>query len=317
MSLKIVVLDGFCLNPGDLDWSPLKALGELSVYDRTPAELVLQRAQGADVLLTNKTVLGAQQLAALPGLKYVGILATGTNVVDLQAAGDLGITVTNVPGYGPDAVAQMVFAHLLYHTQQVAQHHQAVVAGAWSQCADFCFTLSPLMSLSGKVMGIVGYGDIGSRVANIARALGMRVLLHTRTERHDLAEGISWAPLEQLYREADVISLHCPLTAATEKMINQDSLQLLKPGVILINTARGGLVDETALATALNQGKLRAGVDVLSSEPPMPDNPLLKAKGVSISPHNAWATREARQKLLDIAVDNLRAFIGGDSVNQV
>ncbi|TVL02260.1 glycerate dehydrogenase [Shewanella algae] len=317
MSLKIVVLDGFCLNPGDLDWSPLKALGELSIYDRTPAELVLQRAQGADVLLTNKTVLGAQQLAALPGLKYVGILATGTNVVDLQAAGDLGITVTNVPGYGPDAVAQMVFAHLLYHTQQVAQHHQAVVAGAWSQCADFCFTLSPLMSLSGKVMGIVGYGDIGSRVANIARAMGMRVLLHTRTERHDLAEGISWAPLEQLYREADVISLHCPLTAATEKMINQDSLQLLKPGVILINTARGGLVDETALATALNQGKLRAGVDVLSSEPPMPDNPLLKAKGVSISPHNAWATREARQKLLDIAVDNLRAFIGGDSVNQV
>ncbi|WP_226564742.1 D-2-hydroxyacid dehydrogenase [Shewanella chilikensis] len=317
MSLKIVVLDGFCLNPGDLDWSPLKALGELSVYDRTPAELVLQRAQGADVLLTNKTVLGAQQLTALPGLKYVGILATGTNVVDLQAAGDLGITVTNVPGYGPDAVAQMVFAHLLYHTQQVAQHHQAVAAGAWSQCADFCFTLSPLMSLTGKVMGIVGYGDIGSRVANIARALGMRVLLHTRTERHDLAEGISWAPLEQLYREADVISLHCPLTAATEKMINQDSLQLLKPGVILINTARGGLVDETALATALNQGKLRAGVDVLSSEPPMPDNPLLKAKGVSISPHNAWATREARQKLLDIAVDNLRAFIGGDSVNQV
>ncbi|MCA0951705.1 D-2-hydroxyacid dehydrogenase [Shewanella chilikensis] len=317
MSLKIVVLDGFCLNPGDLDWSPLKALGELSIYDRTPAELVLQRAQGADVLLTNKTVLGAQQLAALPGLKYVGILATGTNVVDLQAAGDLGITVTNVPGYGPDAVAQMVFAHLLYHTQQVAQHHQAVVAGAWSQCADFCFTLSPLMSLSGKVMGIVGYGDIGSRVANIARAMGMRVLLHTRTERHDLAEGISWAPLEQLYREADVISLHCPLTAATEKMINQDSLQLLKPGVILINTARGGLVDENALATALNQGKLRAGVDVLSSEPPMPDNPLLKAKGVSISPHNAWATREARQKLLDIAVDNLRAFIGGDSVNQV
>ncbi|QHD54060.1 D-2-hydroxyacid dehydrogenase [Shewanella algae] len=317
MSLKIVVLDGFCLNPGDLDWSPLKALGELSIYDRTPAELVLQRAQGADVLLTNKTVLGAQQLAALPGLKYVGILATGTNVVDLQAAGDLGITVTNVPGYGPDAVAQMVFAHLLYHTQQVAQHHQAVAAGAWSQCADFCFTLSPLMSLSGKVMGIVGYGDIGSRVANIARAMGMRVLLHTRTERHDLAEGISWAPLEQLYREADVISLHCPLTAATEKMINQDSLQLLKPGVILINTARGGLVDETALATALNQGKLRAGVDVLSSEPPMPDNPLLKAKGVSISPHNAWATIEARQKLLDIAVDNLRAFIDGDSVNQV
>ncbi|WP_345843971.1 D-2-hydroxyacid dehydrogenase [Shewanella algae] len=317
MSLKIVVLDGFCLNPGDLDWSPLKALGELSIYDRTPAELVLQRAQGADVLLTNKTVLGAQQLAALPGLKYVGILATGTNVVDLQAAGDLGITVTNVPGYGPDAVAQMVFAHLLYHTQQVAQHHQAVAAGAWSQCADFCFTLSPLMSLSGKMMGIVGYGDIGSRVANIARAMGMRVLLHTRTERHDLAEGISWAPLEQLYREADVISLHCPLTAATEKMINQDSLQLLKPGVILINTARGGLVDETALATALNQGKLRAGVDVLSSEPPMPDNPLLKAKGVSISPHNAWATIEARQKLLDIAVDNLRAFIDGDSVNQV
>ena len=317
MSLKIVVLDGFCLNPGDLDWSPLKALGELSVYDRTPAELVLQRAQGADVLLTNKTVLGAQQLAALPGLKYVGILATGTNVVDLQAAGDLGITVTNVPAYGPDAVAQMVFAHLLYHTQQVAQHHQAVVAGAWSQCADFCFTLSPLMSLSGKVMGIVGYGDIGSRVANIARAMGMRVLLYTRTERHDLAEGISWAPLEQLYREADVISLHCPLTAATEKMINQDSLQLLKPGVILINTARGGLVDETALATALNQGKLRAGVDVLSSEPPMPDNPLLNAKGVSISPHNAWATIEARQKLLDIAVDNLRAFIGGDSVNKV
>ncbi|QSX33036.1 D-2-hydroxyacid dehydrogenase [Shewanella avicenniae] len=314
---KIVVLDGFTLNPGDLSWEPLQAIGELQVYDRTAPNDTLERARDADIVLTNKTILSAELINQLPKLRYIGVLATGYNVVDLAAASAKGIVVTNVPGYGPDAVAQMVFAHLLHHTQQVAAHHQAVANGVWQNSIDFCFTLSPLTSLAGKTMGVVGYGDIGSRVVNIALALGMNVLLNTRSQRADLPEGVSWAPMEQLYRESHAISLHCPLTESNAGMINQDTIALMRDGCIIINTARGGLVDEAALAHALNAGKVRAGVDVLSSEPPKADNPLLTAANISITPHNAWATTEARQNLLNIAINNVAAFVQGKVTNCV
>ncbi|MCG9711518.1 D-2-hydroxyacid dehydrogenase [Shewanella insulae] len=316
--MKIVVLDGYTLNPGDLDWQPLAALGEFRCFDRTsPAEL-LDRAQGARVLLTNKTVLDADALKALPGLEYIGVLATGTNVVDLDAASELGIKVTNVPGYGPDAVAQMVFAHILHHTQRLAEHHNAVVDGAWSQAPDFCFTLAPLQSLKGKTLGLVGFGDIGRQVATIAKAFQMRVLVNTPSIKHDLPEGVSWCEREALFASADIISLHCPLTPDTQQLINSARLSAMKPSAILINTARGGLVDEQALAVALSRGEIAAaGVDVLSSEPPGADNPLLSAPHISISPHNAWATREARQNLLTIAINNLKGYLAGQLINQV
>ncbi|QYK13798.1 D-2-hydroxyacid dehydrogenase [Shewanella rhizosphaerae] len=316
--MKIVVLDGYTLNPGDLDWQPLAALGEFHCFDRTSPDELLDRAQGAQVLLTNKTLLDADALRELPDLEYIGVLATGTNVVDLNAASELGIKVTNVPGYGPDAVAQMVFAHILHHTQRLSAHHNSVVAGVWSQAPDFCFTLAPLQSLKGKILGLVGFGDIGRQVANIAKAFQMRVLVNTPSIKHDLPEGVSWCEREALFACADIISLHCPLTSDTEKLINRERLSAMKPNAILINTARGGLVDEQALADALAQGKIAAaGVDVLSSEPPQADNPLLSAPHISISPHNSWATREARQQLLTIAVDNFKGYLAGQPVNLV
>ena len=315
--MKIVILDNFTLNPGDLDDSALGSLGQVTSYDRTPVSDILTRAHGADILLTNKTPLTRTTLSQLPQLKYIGVLATGTNVVDVQAAKDLDVVVTNVPGYGPDAVAQMVFAHILHHSQQLAQHDSAVKAGAWSQAADFCFTLAPLQSLKGKTLGLIGFGDIGQQVARIAQAFDMKVLVHTRHPRLELPAGIAWCSLESLLTHADIISLHCPLTPQTDQFINAATLALLKPGALLINTARGGLIDEQALADALNQGRIFAGVDVLSSEPPAADNPLLTAANISISPHNAWATLEARQNLLNIAVANLQAFLAGKVLNRI
>jgi len=316
-ALKIVVLDGYTLNPGDLSWESLAQLGQLQVYDRTTAADTVARAQGAQILLTNKTVLDAATLKQLPDARYIGVLATGYNVVDLNAAAAQGIVVTNVPAYGPDAVAQMVFAHILHHTQQVASHHAAVARGDWTNSIDFCFTLAPLTSLSGKTLGVVGYGDIGSQVVRIGLALGMKVLLHTRSPRTGLPEDVTQVDLPTLYRQSDVMSLHCPLSDATAGMINKDSLALMKPGAILINTARGGLIDEAALAEALHAGRIRAGVDVLSSEPPKADNPLITAPNISITPHNAWATTEARQKLMDIAIYNVVAYLQGKTQNQV
>ncbi|MCE9685406.1 D-2-hydroxyacid dehydrogenase [Shewanella sp. AS16] len=322
--MKIVILDGFTLNPGDLDDRALQSLGEVISHDRTRVESIPARARGAQILLTNKTPLGRETLARLPELSYIGVLATGTNVVDMAAASEQGICVTNVPGYGPDAVAQMVFAHILHHSQSLALHDSAVKAGAWSRSADFCFTLAPLQSLKGKTLGLIGYGAIGQRVASIALAFGMRVLVHSRSlggepsgKRQALPEGIAWAPFESLLAQADILSLHCPLTRETDKLINAGTLALMKPGALLINTARGGLIDEAALAAALNAGRLRAGVDVLSTEPPAADNPLLSAANISISPHIAWATREARQNLLDIAVANIQAFLAGKGINRV
>lgn len=315
--MKIVVLDGETLNPGDLSWHALSELGELTCFPRTARQDIVARAKDAEVVLTNKTPLNADILAQLPALKYIGVLATGTNVVDLAAAKAQGIVVTNVPAYGPDAVAQMVFAHILHHTQAVAAHHQAVVDGQWANCQDFCFTLMPLQSLKGKTLGLIGYGDIGQQVGEIALAFGMKVLVHTRTVREDLPLGVMWTERDTVLSESDIVSLHCPLTPQTEQFINQQTLALMKPKALLINTARGGLIDEPALANALMQGKLFAGVDVLSTEPPSADNPLLHVPNISISPHNAWATKEARQNLLNIAVANVNGFLKGEVINCV
>ncbi|MBW0280381.1 D-2-hydroxyacid dehydrogenase [Shewanella xiamenensis] len=315
--MKIVVLDGETLNPGDLSWQAISELGDFSCFARTPSAEIIPRAQDAEIVLTNKTPLDANTLAQLSKLKYIGVLATGTNVVDLAAAKELGIVVTNVPAYGPDAVAQMVFAHILHHTQAVAAHHQAVAAGQWSNCSDFCFTLMPLQSLKGKTLGLIGYGDIGQQVAKLALAFGMKVLVNTRTEPSDLPQGVSWTSRDTVFKESDILSLHCPLTPETTELINAQTLELMKPQVLLINTARGGLIDEAALAAALTQGKVFAGVDVLSTEPPSADNPLLTAPNISISPHNAWATKEARQNLLNIATANLSAYLAGERVNWV
>lgn len=315
--MKIVVLDGETLNPGDLSWQSLNELGEFACFSRTSGADIVARAQGAEVILTNKTPLNAKTLAQLPSLKYIGVLATGTNVVDIAAAKAQGIVVTNVPAYAPDAVAQMVFAHILHHTQAVAAHHQAVVDGRWVNCQDFCFTLMPLQSLKGKTLGLIGYGDIGQQVGTLALAFGMKVLVNTRSVIKDLPQGVTWAQRDTVLSESDIISLHCPLTPETEQFINQQTLALMKPNALLINTARGGLIDEAALAAALAQGKLFAGVDVLSTEPPTADNPLLRAPNISISPHNAWATKEARQSLLNIAVANLNGYLKGEVINCV
>ena len=319
--MKIVILDGYTLNPGDLNWSGLSGFasaGEFTSFERTAESELLSRAKNAEILFTNKTVISANTLAELPNLKYIGVLATGTNVVDLVAAKQHGVVVTNVPGYGPDAVAQMVFSHILHHTQQVAAHHHAIVAGAWTECEDFCFTLSPLQSLKGKTLGLMGYGAIGQQVANIALAFGMTVLVNTRTPLLDLPVGVKWCKLDEMLPQVDILSLHCPLTQETDKIVNRALLSLMRKTSILINTARGGLIDEAALSQALLDGEIAAaGVDVLSTEPPEKDNPLLTAVNISISPHNSWATREARQSLLNIAIENVAAFLNGKAKNRV
>lgn len=316
--MRIVVLDGHTVNPGDLSWDGLGALGELTVHERTAAEAVLERAKGADVLLTNKALLPEVVIGALPDLKYIGVLATGTNVVDLEAARERGIPVCNAAGYSSPAVAQMVFAYILQLSNRVAEHSAGVRDGKWSRSVDFCYWEHPQVELAGKVLGIVGLGDIGSRVAGIARAFGMRVIAFTRRPERPAPAGIEWAGLDELYAGSDIISLHCPLTESTREMINADSIAQMKDGAILINTGRGPLVDEAAVAAALNSGKLGgAGIDVLKEEPPRYDSPLFTARNCIITPHIAWATRAARQRLMDITVDNLKAFQRGEVKNRV
>ncbi|BDY03313.1 D-2-hydroxyacid dehydrogenase [Ferrimonas sp. YFM] len=314
----LVVLDGYTLNPGDIDWQPMERLAQCRVYDRTDDADILARAAGVPLLLTNKTPLTADTLARLPDLKYIGVLATGVNVVDLDAARGLGITVTNVPAYGPGSVAQMAMAHILHHASRVAHHHQQVAQGRWTTSPDFCFYDGPLIALEGKTLGLVGYGEIARRLAAMGEGFGMKVVVTSATQKRDLPEGRRWLPLESLLQQADVVSLHCPLTADNQRMINDRTLALMKPGALLVNTARGPLVDEDALAQALIRGHLGgAGLDVLSSEPPLADNPLLSAPNCSITPHNAWATREARMRLMQIAADNLQAFLAGNPKNRV
>ncbi len=315
--MRIVVLDGYTLNPGDLSWDALAALGDLQVHDRTPADQVLPRAREAEIVLTNKTVLSASTIASLDRLQYIGVLATGYNIVDVAAAANRGITVTNVPTYSTRSVAQLVFAHLLNFCHHVQEHSQGVREGRWSESADFCYWDWPLVELEGRVLGIVGYGRIGRATADLGRAFGMDILAYDPTAI-DSPGPVRLADLDTVFRESDVVSLHCPLTPQTQGLVNAERLARMKPSAILINTSRGPLIDETALADALNHGRLAgAGLDVLSTEPPEPDNPLLRAKHCVVSPHIAWATQSARRRLMATVVENIRAYLRRTPVNVV
>ena len=316
MQMKIVILDGYTANPGDLSWSELEQLGQLTVYDRTRPEETVARAADADVVLTNKVVIGRQEIAQLPRLKYIGVLATGYNVVDIQAARERGIIVTNVPAYSTESVAQMVFAHLLTVTNRT--EHYAVLnrQGRWSSNPDFSYWDTPLHELAGKTFGIVGLGNIGSRVAQIALAFGMKVV--ALTSKSALPAGIQKVSLDELLTAADVVSLHCPLTDTTRHLINARTLQMMKPSAILINTGRGPLVNDADVAEALSTQRLYAYcADVLTTEPPQADNPLLCQSNAYFTPHIAWASVEARVRLLQTAIANVRAFANGTPQNTV
>jgi glycerate dehydrogenase len=315
--MRIVVLDGFTLNPGDLDWAGLISLGPCEIYDRTSPEQLLERSRQAEILLTNKTDLTGETIAKLPDLKYIGVLATGTNVVDLKAARARGVPVTNVPAYGTKSVAQTTLALLLELTQHVGQHAQTVREGRWSQSPDWCYWVRPLIELDGQTMGIVGLGRIGQVVGELASALGMKVLA-CRASSKPGPPSVQLVNLEMLFRQSDVVSLHCPLTPETKTLINAERLSWMRPTALLLNTSRGGLIDEPALAEALNSGKIAgAGLDVLTIEPPPPNNPLFHARNCLITPHLAWATRSARSRLLRIATENVQAFLSGNPVNVV
>lgn len=317
--LKLVVLDGYALNPGDLSWYGFRQLASLIVYERTHIDLIAERAADAELVLTNKTPLNADTIANLPRLKYIGVLATGYNVVDVKTARARGITVTNVPNYGSHSVAQLAFALVLELCHNVGLHNSAVKDGKWSQNPDWCFWLKAQLELHGKIMGIVGFGRIGREVAKIAQAFGMErvVANHGNPDVSDL-HGATVAPLEDVLRQADIVSLHCPLTPLTQNLISWERLALMKPSAFLVNTSRGQLIVEQDLAEALNLGRLAgAAVDVFSSEPPRKDNPLLSAKNCIITPHMAWATKEARSRLMEIAVKNLDAFLAGQPLNVV
>lgn len=316
--MKITVLDGYGLNPGDLSWDWLNKYGEVNIYDRTSPSELMERAADADVIFTNKVVINAETLSSLPNLKYIGVLATGYNIVDVKTAHQLGIVVTNIPAYSTDSVAQMVFALLLAITNRVEHYAVENHNGRWSNNPDFCYWDSPLMELAGKTFGIVGLGNIGKAVARIANAFGMKVVAFTSKKQEELPAGIQKVDLDQLFSESDVLSLHCPLTPETDHMVNAERLKLMKQTAILINTGRGPLIDEQAVANALKAGKLGAfGADVLSSEPPAADNPLLSAPNAFITPHIAWATVEARQRLMEICEGNLSAFVSGTPRNVV
>lgn len=316
--MKIVVLDGYAANPGDLSWDKLKTLGECTIYDRTAPEEVLERAADAEIVLTNKTVLTAEQIVSLPCLKYIGVLATGYNIVDIEAARSHGIIVTNIPAYSTPSVAQMVFAHILNITVQVQHHSEEVHKGRWTQSKDFCFWDTPLIELRGKKLGIVGLGHTGYTTARIAIGFGMEVHAYTSKSIFQLPPEIKKMELDDLFRECDIISLNCPLTDATRNMVNAERLKLMKPTAILINTGRGPLINEQDLADALNSGRIyAAGLDVLSQEPPRADNPLLTAKNCYITPHIAWASTAARERLMHIMLENIKAFLDGKPVNNV
>lgn len=316
--MEIVVLDGYTLNPGDLSWDALAALGNLTVYDRTLPEQVVERAAKAEVVLTNKTVLDAKKLSELPLLKYIGVLATGYNVVDTDEARRRGMVVTNIPSYSTDSVTQMVFAHILNITQRVGHYAHDNQRGRWSSQVDFSYYDTPLVELAGKSIGIVGFGHIGQAVARVALAFGMKVLVYTSKSASHLPEGCVKMDMAELFAASDILTLHCPLTPDTKEIINADSLNSMKDGAILINTGRGGLVNEQALADALKSGKLAAaGLDVLVSEPPTADCPLVGLDNCFITPHIAWATREARIRLMNQAVSNVKAYIDGNVINNV
>ena len=316
--MEIVVLDGFALNPGDLSWEGLKHLGECKVYDRTKPADVFNRIKSSAVVITNKVVIDEQMIDQLPNLRYIGVTATGYNVVDVQAASRKGIVVTNIPAYSTDSVAQLVFSHILNIVNRVEMHAISVASGEWTHSPDFAYWKSHQMELAGKTLGIVGLGRIGRKVALIGLAFGMKVIFHNRSKVTDAPADVNQLTLEEVFAQSDVISLNCPLSAENSGFVNQKLLRTMKPSAILINTGRGGLVNEADLATALNAGIIAAaGLDVLSTEPPKPDNPLLSAKNCFITPHIAWATLEARQRLMNITVENLMCFISGNAQNVV
>lgn len=313
--MKICILDGYSLNPGDLDWSPVERLGDVTLFDRTPADKIVERAADADIVLTNKVPFSADTLRQLPRLRFICVLATGYNIIDTEAAARQGVVVANIPAYSTMSVAQMAFAHILNITNHVASYAREVADGKWTNCPDFCFWDSALTELAGKTMGIVGLGNTGMATARIAVAIGMKVVALTSKSADTLPEGITPAPLDDVLASADVVSLHCPLTPSTRHLINAASIAKMKPSAILINTGRGPLVDEQAVADALNGGRLAAfGADVLSQEPPRGDNPLLSARNCFLTPHIAWATLEARTRLMSTATENVRQFIAGEPV---
>ncbi|MEE0978868.1 MAG: D-2-hydroxyacid dehydrogenase [Muribaculaceae bacterium] len=316
--MKIVVLDGYSVNPGDMSWDGLKALGDVAVYDRTAPEEVIDRVGDAEVVITNKVALNGATLRALPSLKYVGVLATGYNIIDIATARELGVVVTNIPAYSTESVAQMVFAHLFNIVQRIDVYTAGIKDGEWCRCADFCYMKFPHMELAGKTIGVVGYGNIGSAVGRIAHAMGMDVVTSSSKSADELPDYVRKVGMDELFRCSDVVSLHCPLTPDTRNMVDAARLSMMKPTAIIINTGRGPLIDADALAHALDSGQIyAAGLDVMTTEPPRPDNPLLKARNCFMTPHIAWATIEARRRLMAIAFDNLKGFIEGKVVNNV
>lgn len=315
--MKITVLDGFTLNPGDLSWEPLEKLGELTVFDRTSEELVVARGLDSEVLITNKTKITREHFMLLPKLKYIGVLATGFNVVDTEAASEAGVVVTNIPAYSTMSVAQHIFSLILTITNHTEYYSEQNRLGRWENCEDFSYTDFPLIELDGKRLGIVGYGNIGHAVAKLASAFGMNVSVFSSKRQEDIPE-VKKESLEGIFRDCDIVCLCCPLNDETAGMVNKKTLSLMKPSSILINTGRGGLVNENDLAKALNSGAIyAAGVDVLSSEPPTADNPLLRAKNCIVTQHIAWATKEARERCMSMAASNLKAFLEGKPINVV
>lgn len=316
--MKIVVLDGYGVNPGDLSWKKLEELGELTVYERTAPEDVLTRTEDAEIVLTNKVVLSAEVLEKLPKLKYIGVLATGYNVVDTEAARAQGVAVTNIPAYSTDSVVQMTFAHILNITNRVAHYARENREGKWARSKDFCYWDTPLLELSGLTLGVVGLGNIGMKVARVARTLGMEVYAATSKSSSSLPEGIQKTTFKGLLGVCDILTLHCPLTPDTRELVNAKTLGMMKRGAVVINTGRGPLVNENDVAEALRSGQLAAyGADVMCQEPPREDNPLLAEPNAFITPHVAWATIDARRRLMKIAVDNIKAFVEGKPVNVV
>jgi len=315
--MQIVILDGYALNPGDLDWNGIQKLGNCTIYDRTPSEKVLERLTDADAVFINKVVLNKDVLSRLPGLKFIGILATGYNVVDIKAANEAGIIVTNIPSYSTDSVAQMVFSHILNFVQNVSSHAESVRSGEWAKSRDFSYHLTPQTELAGKTLGIIGFGQIGRAVAKIGLAFGMKVIFNNRSKKI-APEGIVRTDLDDLLRTSDFISINCPLTDDNEKFINKVSIEKMKRNVFLVNTGRGALIAENDLAEALNSGRIAgAGLDVLAKEPPDNNNPLISARNCFITPHIAWATSESRKRLMEIAAENLRSFMEGNPKNVV
>ena len=316
--MKIVVLDGFALNPGDLSWEKLQEFGECIIFERTSSGDVCERAKDADVLITNKVVISKEIISKLPLLKYIGVTATGYNVVDIQAAIERNVVVTNIPAYSTDSVAQLVFSHILNVANRVELHANSIKKGDWSASPDFSYSKSPQIELAGKTLGIVGFGRIGQKVAEIGQAFGMNIIIQNRSEKLNLPPGIVQKKLSDVFTESDFVSLNCPLTSDNKEFVNRELLKTMKPTAVLINTGRGSLINEPDLADALNSGQIAAAcLDVLSTEPPSATNPLISAKNCFITPHIAWATFEARQRLLSITIDNLRCFIAGNAQNVV